>query len=280
MPPIDDVFASIADAPAPAIAGPAITALATLEDAPRGALLFERLAADPNVPVEKLERLIAMQERILAHQAKAAFDTAFAEMQGEIPIITKRGEIVADGVVRSRFAKHEDIQRVVRPILKRYGFSMRHRNKRLDDGTLKITGILSHRSGHSEEDEFEGTADDSGKKNRIQSVGSTREYGRRYTTVALLNITTENEDDDGQASEQTDRPDSQAPSGFHVWWNMLQADAPLGFARLSATWNTATPQHRAHLLATNKAGWSALRAQATHVDASTTAHARAVAGQT
>ena len=52
--------------------------------------MFERLACDPNVDVAKLEKLIEMQERIMRHQAKAAFDAAFAEMQGEIPIITER----------------------------------------------------------------------------------------------------------------------------------------------------------------------------------------------
>lgn len=224
---------------------------------PTGAQVFERLAADPNVPVEKLERLIAMQERILAHHAKAAFHAAFAEMQGAIPVITKRGEILVDGKVRSRFAKHEDIQRVVRPILSAHGFALRHRNEFVEGGKLKIVGILSHRSGHTEQDEFIGAADTSGSKNAIQALGSTRQYGMRYTTIALLNIASEDEDDDGVASVKAGQPDAPAaapvqhPSGYLAWLDTLRQTAMLGTAALERAWYEAPKAFRQHLTAVN-----------------------------
>lgn len=271
-PDIADIYPTGA---APAGVALAVTAPAIVPDVvPSGALLFERLAADPNVPVEKLERLIAMQERIDAYHARADFHAAFAEMQGEIPVITKRGEIVVDGHVRSTYAKHEDIQREIRPILQRHGFALRHRNEYTPDGKLKIIGILSHRSGHHEQDEFVGPADTSGSKNAIQALGSTRSYGMRYTTIALLNITTENVDDDGVAAGQH-APDASAPIGFAAWWTELQTCAGAGFSKLSAAWNGATPAHRGHLLATNRSGWSALRDQAARVDAATRARVSA-----
>jgi hypothetical protein len=78
-------------------------------------LMFERLAKDPNVDVDKLERLIAMQERILRHQAKAAFDADFAQMQPEIPIVDERGRIEVKGTLRSTYAPLEDIHEVIKP---------------------------------------------------------------------------------------------------------------------------------------------------------------------
>jgi ERF superfamily protein len=228
-------------------------------------LMFERLATNPDVNVEKLERLIAMQERILAHNAKAEFDAAFSEMQGEIPTITERGEILVDGVLRSRYAKHEDILDVVKPILKKYGFAIRHRNV-FENGTVKIIGILSHRSGHSEQDEFVAKADDSGKKNAIQALGSTRAYGQRYTTIALLNISTRGADDDGATSTKAEHP--AEPDGYTAWRAVMESVANEGTAALSEAWNRSRPEFRAYITRHDGAAWPTLKAKAQQVKGS------------
>lgn len=224
--------------------------------------MFERLAKDPTVPVEKLERLIELQRSILRDNAKAEFDAAFAQMQGEIPIITERGEIAVNGQVRSKYARLEDILEVVRPILSRHGFAIRHRNE-FSENRLKIIGILSHRSGHSEQDEFEAKADVSGSKNDIQALGSTRSYGQRYTTISLLGIATKGEDDDGRASEK--RPEPPAPAGFDSWWTDMQACADQGMADLTKALNASKVEFRNHMMATRKEAWWALKAKAAKV---------------
>src|ERR1051325_423317 len=139
--------------------------------------MIAQLAANKDVDVDKLQRLIDMQERILKHNAKAEFDAAYSQMQGEIPVITERGEIQINGQLRSKYAKLEDIQEVVRPILKQYGFAIRHRNE-TRDGKLVVVGILSHRSGHSEQDEFFTDSDTGAGRTAIQSLGSARSYGQ------------------------------------------------------------------------------------------------------
>jgi hypothetical protein len=229
-------------------------------------LMFERLAKDPSVDVEKLERLIAMQERIMRHQAKAAFDAAFAEMQGEIPVITEKGEILVKGELRSRYATNEDIQEIVKPILQRHGFSILFRNE-FADNRCKVIGILSHRGGHSEQDEFVTKPDDSGGKNDIQALGSARSYGQRYTTTALLNIATRGTDDDGKAAGEKPKPDVQAPKGFEDWWADLQAVSDNGLGPLTAAWNASKIEFRNHLARTNRGAFNALRDKAAKVKA-------------
>lgn len=160
--------------------------------------MFERLARDPNVDPEKLERLIALQERIMRHNAKAAFDGAFSKMQPKIPVITENGRIEVRGTVRSTYAPLEDIHDVVKPILAEHGFAIRHRTEWPKDGIIRIVGILSHEQGHSEETAFEAPLDKSEYRTEIQSMGSTVSYGRRYTTLDLLNISTRKADNDGQ----------------------------------------------------------------------------------
>jgi hypothetical protein len=233
--------------------------------------MFERLARDPGVPVDKLERLIELQERIMRHQAKAAFDAAFSDMQGELPIIDEQGAIVVNNVMRSKFGRHEDIQAAIKPILAKYGFSINHRNKRLENGKQLIIGVLRHRSGHSEEDEFECPPDASGGKNDIQALGSTREYGRRYTTISLLNIVTKGIDNDGQGQKK--KPEQpQVPDGFTEWWDDLTATADNGTMALEKAWQAGNGSAKTKALmayATKNRGQelNALKAKAARVAA-------------
>jgi len=232
-----------------------------LEAADTAVSLFERLARDPSVDVEKLERLIAMQERIMAHNAKAAFDAAFSEMQGELPVITEKGEIKVGGQLRSKYATNEDIQETVKPILQRHGFAIRFRNAVLDDGRLKVIGILSHRSGHSEQDEFVTKADDSGSKNAIQAIGSSRSYGQRYTTTALLNIATRGADDDGRGSEAP-----MPPKGYDDWLITFSEAANGGLATLRKVFAAAAKPYREHLTKHDAANYDTIKARADKVD--------------
>ena len=224
------------------------------------AAMFERLARDPSVDVEKLERLIAMQERIMRHNAKAESDSAFSVMQGELPVITEKGQIVVGGTLRSKYATNEDIQETVKPILQRHGFAIRFRNEVADDGKLKVIGILSHRSGHSEHDEFVTRPDDSGSKNAIQAIGSARSYGQRYTTTALLNIATRGEDDNGIASEAP-----AAPNGYDDWLVTFSEAANGGMPALRAAFKAGTPAHRNHLTRYDVTNYELIKARAQKV---------------
>lgn len=222
--------------------------------------VIERVASNPDADITKLERLIDLKRSIDADRARTAFNTAFAAMQGKLPVIDERGAIKVDGAVRSRYAKYEDIQAAIRPVLMEFGFSIRHRNEVLQNGQLKIVGILSHREGHSEQDEFICPPDTGGGKPGIQAIGSTRSYGMRYTTIALLNIETRGLDDDGQRSEEKQAP--AAPDGFEKFWNGLEYVAPEGMARLTEIFNAAAKPLQQYLLQHHARDWAALKNKA------------------
>jgi len=171
---------------------------------------FADIARDPNVTPEKLNAIIDAQVRVMAITAKQAFDRDFAAMQGKLPTVTRKGKakIEKDGrlIRETQYARDLDITEAVRPILAKFGFALRFRNK-LTDGLLTVTGILAHRDGHFETDEFTTGTDDTPGKNRIQSWGSARQYGKRYTTIALLSIASEDDDDGASTGNQTpERP--------------------------------------------------------------------------
>jgi hypothetical protein len=161
--------------------------------------MIERVATNPDVPIERLERLLDMRERINAQAARQAYFAALAVMQPELPAIKRKGYAKdRAGNDTWSFAKWEHVNTAILPVLSRYGFAISFRTGR-DGDQIVVTGILSHREGHCEETTIHLPIDGSGSKNAVQSVGSSTSYGKRYTAAALLNLTTEGEDDDGAA---------------------------------------------------------------------------------
>lgn len=153
--------------------------------------MIARAASDPSIDIDKMERLMQMQERAIQRQAQTAFDEAMAAMQPELPSIGERG----DAAGRYTFAKWEDIQAQIKPVLQKFGFALTFRTKTADK--VEVTGILSHKQGHREETTVTLPTDPSGNKNAVQAVSSSVSYGQRYAAKALLNLTTHGEDDDG-----------------------------------------------------------------------------------
>ena len=156
--------------------------------------VIARAANDPNTDVDKMERLMAMYERIEGKRAEAAFSSALSEMQDKLPSIGERGNAAG----RYTYALWEDINAAIKPVLKAHGFALSFRTD-FTNG-IKVTGVLSHSSGHKEETSIVLPADPSGNKNAVQAVASSVSYGKRYTAGALLNLTSHGEDDDAFAS--------------------------------------------------------------------------------
>ncbi|MGP5963502.1 ERF family protein [Pseudomonas aeruginosa] len=153
--------------------------------------VIQKAASDPSCDIEKLERLMAMHERMQARQAEQQYTEALAAMQQELPAIAERGD--ANG--RYSYALWEDINERLKPILAKHGFALTFRTPRNEKG-VEVEGVLSHRGGHSERTSMLLPADTSGNKNAVQAVASSVSYGKRYTAGALLNYTTHGEDDD------------------------------------------------------------------------------------
>lgn len=175
--------------------------------------MIERAARDPNVDIDKMERLFQMRERMTAHSAKAAYLAALAKMQPELPSIEKRGVIATnekvDGqrtgrqVAQSRYARWEDVVEGITPVLAKNGFSLSFRVDQPTPDRITVTAVLGHSEGHSEETSMSLPIDNSGSKNNVQGWGSSVSYGKRYTSFALLNISARGEDDDGNGATAT-----------------------------------------------------------------------------
>lgn len=159
-------------------------------------------ARDPNVDIDKMERLLQMQERVQARDAEEAFNIAFAAMQPELPHITVKNKIVHNGRVISEYADWPSISKAITPVLSAHGFGLNFGGS--NSATEKTTvAKLRHVGGHVEINEITLPHDTSGAKNKVQAIGSSSTYGQRYTACPLVGVVVHGEDDDGQSAGNT-----------------------------------------------------------------------------
>lgn len=148
--------------------------------------------------IETLERLMALQERWSAAEAKREFDEAMAAAKAEIkPIVKTRSASFGVGKTSYEYEDLAQIAETIDPILAAHGLSYRY-NAKQDGGTVAVTCIISHRRGHSEATTLQSGADTSGSKNAIQAVGSAVTYLQRYTLKLALGLAA-TKDSDGAA---------------------------------------------------------------------------------
>ena len=157
--------------------------------------------------IGSLKPLTDMLERIEAREAQRQYVTAFQELQHDLPIIRKNGTLEypinkndPDGPKRkiSSFAKWEDVQAELEPLLWKHGFTLTFDNELTAAGALVVIAILTHIGGHVTRTKSPPLpCDSSGGKNNLQGWGSSGSYGCRYATRAALNLKFEGEDDDG-----------------------------------------------------------------------------------
>lgn len=152
-----------------------------------------------NVDVDKLEKLLALQERWEKTQARKCFFVAMTDFQFDVPPIGKNKE-----GHNSRYSDIEKVVTTIKPFLKQFGFSF-HFKQTQENGTIQITCVVSHIQGHQEDTSLSASADTSGNKNAIQGIGSTVQYLRRYTLLSAFGLVTADTDNDGQTPAKEEK---------------------------------------------------------------------------
>ena len=162
---------------------------------------IERAAVNPAVDVDKMERLFALQERMLSRNAEIAFNEAMRATQAEMPKIKRNKKNSQTG---SLYADLEAVTDAAAPIYTRNGFSLSFGQADCPtDGKIRILCWCSHAAGHTRLYQYDASLDMTGlkgapNKTAIQAEGSTFSYGQRYLTKLIFNITLTDEDNDGQ----------------------------------------------------------------------------------
>ena len=159
-----------------------------------------RMAVAGKADLEKLEKLLSLQERWDANEARKAYHKAMAEFKANPPKIDKDKSVsyaAGSGKVAYNHASLYNVTEKISAELSKHGLSASWTTKQ--NGAVLVTCKITHVNGHSEETTLAAPADSSGSKNSIQAIGSTITYLCRYTLLCLTGLATYGQDDDGRA---------------------------------------------------------------------------------
>lgn len=158
------------------------------------------MAIEKGLPVETLERLLAMRKELKEEVAKEAFEEAMANFQAECPVIDKEkdGGKTQSGTVAYKYASFGSIIEQVQSLLGKHGFNYSFETE-TKEAIIKVVCVATHKQGYSKSNTMEIPL---GTKTAIMSapqvVAATVTYAKRYAFMNVFGITT--------ADEDTDRP--------------------------------------------------------------------------
>lgn len=170
--------------------------------------VIARAASDPQTDVDKLERLMAMYERMESKKAETAFNEAMSECQRAI------GRVATDRTnsqTRSDYATYAALDRVVRPVYTDNGFSLSFDTGRdAPPDMVRVLCYVAHRLGYTRTYQVDMPADGKGAKGgdvmtKTHAAGSAMQYGMRYLLKLIFNIAIGKDDDGNGASEAKPR---------------------------------------------------------------------------
>lgn len=190
------------------------------------------LAKDTSIDAAKFAAIVAAYHQEQTRQAEQAFVSAFLKMKPKLPIIDERGHIEYRDGRKGTYALNEDIQLVIEPILLAHGFILTFETEHPSPNAIRVSGLLTHRKGHTRRSAFEAPADTSGGKSAPQGRGSIISYGHRYCSLDLLNLITKGIDDDGMTRTAGKVLSAATVAQFPA----LVSAAAAGYDPLSVAW--------------------------------------------
>jgi hypothetical protein len=124
----------------------------------------------------------------------------------ECPPITKEAD---NPFFKSKYATLDSIQEHIRPYLQKQGLVITQANSVVEGTAIVTTSVWHAESGEFLESEFPVVV----TKQTAQDYGSAVSYAKRYSLTGLLNITVQDEDDDGaKASGTVAKPSVGSPA--------------------------------------------------------------------
>lgn len=160
--------------------------------------------------LELIKNLSEQKEKPYCSENTKELFIALAKAQGEFP--ASIGQENTNPHFKSKYASLDSIVRVVRPILSKNGLSITQEER--ISGTYQI---ILHTRLHYEDQWTEVRVPIRPEKDNIQGYGSALSYGKRYSILSLLFITTSEDpdDDDGESNMVYSRLKEQAqPAPF------------------------------------------------------------------
>lgn len=173
---------------------------------PMTAMDLLAIALQNNAAIDIIERLKALQEREHQQIAEASFNDAMNRAQAEL------GRVAPDlfnKQTQSRYASYAALDRKIRPVYVKEGFSLSFDTDESSPETVKVLCYVSHKDGFTRTYRAVMPADGKGAKGgdvmtKTHATGAAMSYGMRYLLKMIFNIAIGEEDNDGNTNAFSD----------------------------------------------------------------------------
>lgn len=184
-----------------------------------------RMSTDPNVDVEKFERMMNMYERMESRKAEQEFNAALVSAQQEMRAV---GVDATNPQTRSKYATYAKLDSKLRPIYTNHGFSLSFDTDVSPiEGHVRVMCYVANRSGFSRTYHVDMPADGKGAKGgdvmtKTHATGAAMSYGMRYLLKMIFNVAVGEEDVDG--NETLPRISAQQVADLEALIDEVNAD--------------------------------------------------------
>lgn len=169
--------------------------------------MIRELATNPAVDVDKLERILNLQERSMAKAAEMAFSDAMTEAQVKMKKVVAKSKSE-----RGKYAKYDALDVMLRPIYTEHGFSLKFDTGQGKDPTpvpadhVRVWLFVSHRDGHKDDVHTDMPLPTEGARggsvmNKTQATGAAMSYGMRYLLKFFFNVAVGEDDNNGMGGD-------------------------------------------------------------------------------
>lgn len=168
-----------------------------------------RLAIDKGAPIETIERLMALQEKMLARQAEIDFNEALNRVQSKIKRVSADLE---NSQTHSRYASYAAIDRAIRPIYSEEGFSLSFTEEDCPKPEhVRIVCFVS-KGAYTRQYRKDMPADGKGAKGgdvmtKTHAAAAADSYAKRYLVKDIFNVAIGADDDDGNLMPENQERD-------------------------------------------------------------------------
>ena len=156
-----------------------------------------QVAVQQGHDLEKIEKLMDLERRWKADQAREAYYLALTEFKKQELTVTKDKHNLQYG---SMYTSIGNLVNTVSAVMAPFGLNA---NWEIDqENIITVTCILTHTLGHSERVSMSGPPDETGKKNQLQQIKSTITYLKSVTFQAVTGVVSQDDvaDDDGNST--------------------------------------------------------------------------------
>jgi hypothetical protein len=158
------------------------------------------LALQNHAAIDVIERLAALQEKAMARDAEIQFNEAMNQVQSELGRVAPN---LTNPQTHSMYASYPALDKVVRPIYTRHGFSLSFdTGDAMQPETVRVMCYVSHKAGHTRTYRTDMPSDGKGARGgdvmtKTHATGAAMQYGMRYLLKYIFNIAVGQEDNDG-----------------------------------------------------------------------------------